>query len=190
MCCSIRAAAFFLSSLHVYFAVTQMVRVLPTAISSLSSRTLEAVMALIFALFFFSSGFMTFRGADEESQVLIAGGGVLLFLILGERFTLMYFGLMLNSTLPEGDFLNPYGDTIPIIFTGSFAYFMYWEFFTILGALIENLFLKVLLYLFYFGVLFGYHKELQENDEDQMSSPIHHHSSRGRSPPPDTMVIP
>ncbi|XP_021952414.1 uncharacterized protein LOC110849315 [Folsomia candida] len=165
MCCSIRAAAFFLSSLHVYFAVTQMVRVLPTAISSLSSRTLEAVMALIFALFFFSSGFMTFRGADEESQVLIAGGGVLLFLILGERFTLMYFGLMLNSTLPEGDFLNPYGDTIPIIFT-------------------------VLLYLFYFGVLFGYHKELQENDEDQMSSPIHHHSSRGRSPPPDTMVIP
>ncbi len=38
----------------------------------------------------------------QESQVLIAGGGVLLFFILGERFTLMYFGLMLNPTLPEG----------------------------------------------------------------------------------------
>ncbi|OXA55328.1 hypothetical protein Fcan01_09313 [Folsomia candida] len=123
-----------------YFAIAQLVGILPTALSSLTSRALEALLALIFAVFFFASGFMTFRGADEESQVLIGIGGILLLVILTERFVLMYFGLLLNPTLPEGDFLNAYGfsGTVPVLFT-------------------------VILYIVYLFILFVYHYELKQH---------------------------
>lgn len=60
--------------------------------------------------------------------------------ILTERFVLMYFGLLLNPTLPEGDFLNAYGfsGTVPVLFT-------------------------VILYIVYLFILFVYHYELKQH---------------------------
>lgn len=101
-------------------------------------------------LLLYNCFFLTF----QESSVLIGGGAIVLFLILAERFTLMYFGLLLKPTLPEGDFLNPYGTTVPVIFT-------------------------VLLYLVYLAILFCYHNELKHLDsQERTSSPINFHSPR------------
>lgn len=86
--------------------------------------------------------------------MLIGGGAVVLFFILGKRFVLMYFGLLLHPTLPEGDFLNPYGTTVPIIFT-------------------------VLLYLVYLAILFCYHNELKYLDsQERPMSPLNFQSPR------------
>ncbi|CAG7722524.1 unnamed protein product [Allacma fusca] len=156
MCCSIRAAVFYLSSIHIYFAITQLVLILPQAANSFGENTSVSVLAIVFALFFFSAGFMVFRGADEESHTLIRTGAFLLALIIVARFALLYFDLIMveKIKLPEASFLYAYGTTVPVIFT-------------------------CILYIFYLAILFCYHNELTHlENQAQCDSPINFQSPR------------
>jgi len=111
-------------------------------------------------------------GFFQESAFLVGAGAIVLGAIQIERFVLMHFGLLLVPTLPEGDFLNPYGTTVPIIFT-------------------------TLLYVVYLAILFCYHNELRNLPEDEeRNSPINFQSPtyiRDMRPPrfhPNSAAIP
>jgi len=131
-----RATVFFLASYHIWFAFTQAVIIAPTVVSSISTSSIECLLAMIYSVMFFSAGFLIFRGADQESTMLVGSGALLLAFIISKRYAVMYYGFLLKPSLPEGDFLNPYGTTVPVIFT-------------------------VLLYTFYLSILFCYHNELK-----------------------------
>ncbi|OXA55333.1 uncharacterized protein LOC110849039 [Folsomia candida] len=135
MCCSMKATVFFLSSLHIWYAVTQAVIIAPLVVSSISTQLAECILVIIYSCVFFCAGFLIFLGTDQESTMLVGTGAIMLLVILGKRYIVMYHGMLLKPTLPEGDFLNPYGTTVPVIFS-------------------------VLLYIFYMSILFCYHNEL------------------------------
>jgi len=131
-----RATVFFLSSYQLWFGFTQAVIIAPTVLSSLSTHLAQCIIAIFYSAVFFTSGFLIFRGTDQESTFLVGSGAMLLFFIVSKRYFIMYYGFLLKPSLPEGDFLNPYGTTVPVIFT-------------------------VLLYTFYLSILFCYHNELK-----------------------------
>lgn len=115
-------------------------------------------MTFVFGVFFLVTGFISFRGADQESSTLIRCGAFSLILVLLFRFILMGLSLMISDILPEATFLYVYRTAIiPVMFT-------------------------LLIYLFYLAMLFCYHNELTEEKMMAIlgSSTSHNSNSHGR----------